>query len=157
MWIVHRLDRLTSGLLILAKNSQTAVHLQNQFKHRLVHKEYLALVNGRFDGDKYALVSAKLSVDPLHHSQMIIDEVKGKHSETGFKLLWYDTMSNRSLVLCMPRTGRTHQIRVHLSRCCETPIVNDPVYGDHDEMKRNAVEMVIDEEMLKNEELGNMT
>lgn len=122
--VIHRLDRLTSGILMFGKNHNTAVKFSQAIVSRNVQKDYLCRVSGNFpDGE--------IEVDqPLHIlcKKVGISVVKstGKPSLTVFKKLGYNGKS--SLVLCSPKTGRTHQIRVHL-QYLGYPIVNDPFYN----------------------------
>eukprot|EP01084_Bolivina_argentea_P219104 371685_1 len=129
-YIVHRLDRLTSGLLIIAKNKNVASYFANEFKNKKIKKQYLALVSGRFDASKYGIVCAKISKSFKSKSIKSKISKDGKDAETKFKLIWYNKNKNISLILCEPLTGRTHQIRVHLSYICKTPIINDPLYNN---------------------------
>lgn len=122
--LCHRLDKETSGALIIAKNQEAYRHVAMQFEHREVTKSYYALVNGthEFDG-----VSVYLPIAPLKDGTAVkIDRVKGKIAETVFytKKIY----SQHTLVQCLPITGRMHQIRVHL-QCLKAPIVCDPTYG----------------------------
>ena len=130
-WITHRLDRLTSGLLIIAKDRFMANHFIKMFKERRIKKKYLCLVHGKFDHIKYQKVCAKIgkSKRSKHHNRMALDFENGKYAETEFEIIWYDEDENISLLLCKPLTGRQHQIRVHLALFCKNPIVNDSVYG----------------------------
>lgn len=122
--VIHRLDRLTSGVLMFGKNHSTAVKFSRAIVDRTVEKNYLCRVVGNFpDGE--------VTVDqPLHIlcKKVGISIVKstGKPSLTVFKKLGYNGKS--SLVMCSPKTGRTHQIRVHL-QYLGYPIVNDPFYN----------------------------
>ena len=148
-WITHRLDRLTSGLLIIAKHRLIAKYLMKMFRERCIKKRYLCLVHGKFDDVKYKNVKAKLakSTEQSEHNLMVIDFERGKEAETVFTTIWYDEEKDVSLVVCQPLTGRQHQIRAHLALFCKSPIVNDPLYnfkggdGKYDELR-------FDEEIL---------
>jgi len=122
--IVHRLDRGTSGVILTAKSDYAIKYFQNQFAKRLVHKKYLAIVKGIPDQTE-ALINMPLSRDPKTPSRFTVN-TKGKPAETTFKLV--NTHNNYSLLLLTPKTGRTHQLRVHL-KTIGLPIVGDTFYG----------------------------
>lgn len=127
--IVHRLDKETSGLILVAKNDLAIRHLQRQFKRRTVSKTYLALVEGHIQPPQ-ALVDAPIGRDPHHRKRMAViapgSSARSRAAQTEYKLL--ETFSRHSLVACYPRTGRTHQIRVHMA-FAGYPIVGDDTYG----------------------------
>lgn len=127
--IVHRLDKDTSGLIVVAKNDAALQHLQAQFKERTVDKIYLALVDGQANPPE-ALIDApigrdlrqrkKMAVVPTYHSATT------RPAQTSYRTLTgYD---DHTLLECTLHTGRTHQIRVHLAYI-GFPIVGDSVYG----------------------------
>ena len=122
--IVHRLDRDTSGLLIIAKNSESAAHLQRQFAERTAKKTYIAITDG-----KPKLNAAKIDLpigrNPSAPSTFRIDP-NGKPAQTTYHVLAENDA--QSLVELKPTTGRTHQLRVHLAHL-NTPILGDRVYG----------------------------
>ena len=122
--IVHRLDKDTSGLIVIAKNDFSRRYLVEQFKNRTVKKEYLALVQGRVS-PKQGIIEAPIGRDPQHRKRMTIVE-KGKEAKTEYKVREY--LGNYTLLEVIPLTGRTHQIRVHLS-AINYPVVGDPLYG----------------------------
>jgi tRNA pseudouridine synthase 9 len=142
-WTVHRLDKLVSGLLIFARNSAAVTYLKEQFSSRKVKKEYLALVHGRFDPHKYSHVNSKINVLARYSYRHVADD--GVDAETYFELMWYDPLKNVSLVKAYPITGRTHQIRLHLSHVCGTPVVNDPLYNPS---SRRSVRFEYDRDLL---------
>ncbi len=122
--LCHRLDKETSGALVLAKNSDAYRNLAMQFEHREVNKEYHALVDGQHDFDS---ISVFLPIAPIKDGTAVrIDRIKGKAAETVFFTL--KNYRKHTLVKCHPITGRMHQIRIHL-KCLEAPIVCDPTYG----------------------------
>lgn len=127
--IVHRLDKETSGLILVAKNDLALRHLQGQFKRRTVNKTYLALVEGHIQPPQ-ALVDAPIGRDPHHRKRMAViapgSSARSRTAQTEYKLV--ETLARHSLVACYPRTGRTHQIRVHLA-FAGYPIVGDETYG----------------------------
>lgn len=122
--IVHRLDRDTSGLLIIAKNPESAAHLQRQFAERTAKKTYVAITDG-----KPKLNAAKIDLpigrNPSAPSTFRIDP-NGKPAQTTYHVLAENDA--QSLVELKPTTGRTHQLRVHLAHL-NTPILGDRVYG----------------------------
>ena len=122
--IVHRLDRDTSGLLIIAKNPESAAHLQRQFAERTAKKTYIAITDG-----KPKLNAAKIDLpigrNPSAPSTFRIDP-NGKPAQTTYHVLAENEA--QSLVELKPTTGRTHQLRVHLAHL-NTPILGDRVYG----------------------------
>jgi 23S rRNA pseudouridine1911/1915/1917 synthase len=127
--IVHRLDKETSGLIIVAKHDKALRHLQKQFKARSVTKSYLALVAGHIQPPQ-ATIDAPIGRDPRQRKRMAVirrgSSARSRESQTVYALLRsYDEFS---LVECQPLTGRTHQIRVHLA-FAGYPIVGDTVYG----------------------------
>ena len=122
--IVHRLDRDTSGLLIIAKNPESAAHLQRQFAERTAKKTYIAITDG-----KPKLNAAKIDLpigrNPSAPSTFRIDP-NGKPAQTTYHVLAENNI--QSLVELKPTTGRTHQLRVHLAHL-NAPILGDRVYG----------------------------
>ena len=132
--IVHRLDKETSGLILVAKNDRTLRHLQRQFKKRTVSKTYLALVEGHVQPPQ-ALIDAPIGRDPRHRQRMSViapgSSASSRPAQTEYKLLEkveQSSVGQFSLVECYPRTGRTHQIRVHMA-FAGFPIVGDTTYG----------------------------
>ncbi|MFW6096598.1 MAG: RluA family pseudouridine synthase [Chloroflexota bacterium] len=127
--IVHRLDKETSGLILVAKNDLALRHLQRQFKRRTIQKTYLALVEGHVQPPQ-ALVDAPIGRDPTHRQRMAViapgSGARSRRAQTEYQLL--RIYGDYSLVECYPRTGRTHQIRVHLA-FAGFPIVGDTIYG----------------------------
>ena len=122
--IVHRLDKETSGLLVIAKNDFVHNHLSNQFKVHSIKKNYKALVWGI---PSKKIITGYIGRNKIHRKKMsLIDEKKGKFSETVIKIK--KTYNICSLIDCKLKTGRTHQIRVHLDSI-GNPIVGDKVYG----------------------------
>lgn len=122
--LVHRLDRDTSGVVILAKNPKTQSILRRQFQDRKTHKTYLAIIEGRPKLDA-AMIDLPIARNLKHPTTFLVDQ-NGKPSQTEYKVL--KSNDKYSLVELKPRTGRTHQLRVHL-RYLGTPILGDPVYG----------------------------
>lgn len=128
--IVHRLDRATSGVMIVAKNKTTKSYLQKQFQNRTVSKTYIAVVSGN-PRDEEATLKWPIERNPKMPSQFRVGS-RGKTATTELRVLHKN--EHRALVELHPKTGRTHQLRVHL-REYGTPIVGDEVYG-HESHKR---------------------
>ena len=123
--IVHRLDKDTSGLLVIAKNQETLEKLKKQFKERRVEKKYLALVAGKLE-PKSGKINKPIGRHPKNRKKFTA-VATGKESETYYRVEEY-LGDKFSLVEVEPKTGRTHQIRVHLSSIGH-PIVGDTLYG----------------------------
>ena len=124
--LVHRLDKETSGLIILAKNERAHRWLQDQFRLRKVEKTYLALVEGR-PPTPSGRVEAYIGRDPKHRKRMaVVSEKKGREAISEYRTL--ESFKSRTLLEFHPLTGRTHQIRLHCA-FLKCPIVGDGVYG----------------------------
>jgi 23S rRNA pseudouridine1911/1915/1917 synthase len=122
--IVHRLDKDTSGVMVIAKHDEAHRHLAHAFKKRWTEKEYVAISVGRLAGDMR--VDAPIGRDPVHRQSM---RVGGSHpKEATTRLTPLADAPGHTLVRALPRTGRTHQIRVHLKHV-GCPILADEVYG----------------------------
>lgn len=124
--IVHRLDKDTSGLLVVAKNDRAHAILAGQFKAGEVNKQYLALVHGRIQDHQHE-INLPISRHPKKRKEMAVSVSGGKQALTRWKKI-EEFQSGFSLLEVAIKTGRTHQIRVHLSHIGH-PVVGDPVYG----------------------------
>lgn len=126
--IVHRLDRATSGVMICARNLTTAVMLSRQFAERKAHKTYLAVVE-HVPNDHIAQINLPIGRNLSRPATFKVDG-KGKVAITDYRVLRIND-DGTALIELRPQTGRTHQLRVHLSYI-GCPIVGDPVYGNAD-------------------------
>ncbi|HPH96642.1 MAG TPA: RluA family pseudouridine synthase [Anaerolineaceae bacterium] len=124
--IVHRLDKDTSGIIVIAKTDEAHHWLQDQFRLRQVHKTYLALVDGRPPTPE-GRIEAPIGRDPSHRKRMAITKPeKGREAATEYHVI--ETFPNHALVEAHPITGRTHQIRLHMA-FIGCPIAGDTLYG----------------------------
>jgi len=136
--IVHRLDKDTSGLLVIAKTPQAFESLKNQFKQRSIVKKYLALVHGK-------VVPAQSTIRvPVARSRVksthFTVSVEGREAETSYTVLQVYRLhsSDYSFLELSPKTGRTHQIRVHL-KYIGHPIVSDPIYAGRKQYQKDLI------------------
>ena len=135
--IVHRLDKETSGLLVVAKNDQVHRNLSDQFKNRTVKRKYVALVKGivQLDNGRIDLPIARRKKNVTKMGVSFVDEKK-KKAVTNYKVL--KRFRGFTMLELSLETGRTHQIRVHLSHI-GSPVIGDKMYGSAKGMKRQAL------------------
>lgn len=124
---VHRLDRDTSGCLLLARNPKAHKRFQQAFEAGQVEKSYLAVVEGVPREDAGVVDLPLIKISSRDAGWRMTGDAKGKSARTRWRVL--EKKSHRALMLFEPETGRTHQIRVHAAEGLGTPIVGDPVYG----------------------------
>jgi len=123
--IVHRIDKDTSGLLLVAKNDDIHFSLSEELSKRKVNRKYIALVHGVIMNDT-GTIDAPIGRDLFDRKKMSVTDVNSKEAVTHFRVL--ERLKDATLIECTLETGRTHQIRVHMNYI-GYPIVNDPVYG----------------------------
>lgn len=127
-WLVHRIDKNTSGLLVVAKNDESMAHLSAQFKDHSIERTYQALVWGDIEQEE-GTISTVIGRDQYDRKRFVVlgqDETRGKHAITHYKVL--ERFMYTTLVECKLETGRTHQIRVHLKHLGH-PLFSDDFYG----------------------------
>ena len=126
--IVHRLDMATSGLILIAKTKEVHQNLQAQFKNRTVCKRYVAWLDGIVK-EKEGRIELPLRPDPEDRPRQVVDAVHGKPAVTDYTVLHYH--SGHTFISFIPKTGRTHQLRVHSAHLLglNAPIVGDELYG----------------------------
>jgi len=125
--IVHRIDKDTSGLLVVAKNDKSHQFLSEELQAHLIKREYIALVYGDFKEEEGS-IDAPIARHPKNRLKMAVVS-QGKHAKTHFKVL--ERFGKYTLISCILETGRTHQIRVHMAYI-NHPVVGDPLYGPKD-------------------------
>ncbi len=132
--IVHRLDKETSGCLVVAKTESAHRQLAAQFASREVEKTYLALVDG-IPRMPHGAIDAAIGRHTVHRQKMAVVE-RGRDALTRYRVL--ESRDGKALVQCQPKTGRTHQIRVHLKHLGH-PVSGDPVYGRRGNFTRHML------------------
>jgi len=123
--IVHRLDKDTSGLMLVAKNEFTLEKLSEMISKKEVERKYLAIVDGVIKEDS-GEIDAPIGRDRNNRQKMAVTDVNSKNAITHFRVL--ERFNNNTLIECILDTGRTHQIRVHMAYI-GYPVCNDPLYG----------------------------
>lgn len=130
--IVHRLDRDTTGVIVIAKDNQVHNRLSRQFEQREVTKEYRAIVRGRLDRDA-DIIRTHIKVHPKAHEKMIVCPPDEKSREAITRYVVLRRFRGYAEVQLLPETGRTHQLRVHL-QSLKAPCVADRLYAGHDRL-----------------------
>ena len=123
--IVHRIDKDTSGLLVVAKTDAAHQALSDQMSVHAIHRVYHAVVYGNLREDE-GFVEAPIGRDPRDRKKMAVTPVNSKYAYTGWRVL--ERFGNFTYIACQLKTGRTHQIRVHMASIGH-PLAGDPVYG----------------------------
>ena len=123
--IVHRIDKDTSGVLLIAKTNEAHRILSDDFKNKRIKRKYLALVHGVIENNK-GKINAPIGRSKIDRKKMCVTDENSKNAVTNFTVL--ERYKNATLIELILETGRTHQIRVHMEYI-NHPIVNDPVYG----------------------------
>lgn len=123
--IVHRIDKDTSGLLLISKNNKSHQILSDDFKNKRIKRKYIALVSGVIN-ESSGKINAPIGRDILDRKKMCVTDKNSKNAVTNFTVL--KRYKNSTLIECVLETGRTHQIRVHMAYIGH-PVINDPVYG----------------------------
>ncbi|MBP2644725.1 MAG: rluD 3 [Firmicutes bacterium] len=131
--IVHRLDKDTSGVMIVAKNDAAHIHLAEQIKNRTAGRKYLAIVYGNVQSED-GLIDAPLGRHPIDRKKMAVTFQHSRPAKTKFRVI--ERFGNFTVVECSLLTGRTHQIRVHMAYIGH-PVAGDPKYGP----KKNAFQI----------------
>ena len=124
--IVHRLDRVTSGLMVCALNVDSFNNLKGKFKNRDIQKKYIALIQGTLPSET-GIIKLPLARSIQNRSKRIVAQ-KGRLSITNYEVKYFDHSSNISKIELELVTGRNHQIRAHMEHM-KTPVVNDTLYG----------------------------
>lgn len=133
--IVHRLDKNTSGLLVVAKNDKAHINLQKQIQNKTCHRHYLALCHGNFKDDDGTIITHIARSQKDRKQMAVCDNLHGKLAITHYHVL--KRFNGYTFVEFVLETGRTHQIRVHCKHIGH-PIVGDDVYGIKDKIKTNG-------------------
>ncbi len=123
--IVHRIDKDTSGLLLISKNNKAHQILSDDFKNKRIKRKYIALVSGVIN-ENTGKINAPIGRSLTDRKKMCVTDKNSKSAITNFTVL--ERYKNSTLIECILETGRTHQIRVHMSYIGH-PVINDPVYG----------------------------
>lgn len=123
--IVHRIDKDTSGIIVVAKTNEAHMDLSRQLKEHSINRKYVALLEGRLKEEK-GTVDAPIGRDPANRKKMTVINKNSKNAITHYKVL--ELFESNTLIEARLETGRTHQIRVHMAHIGH-PVVGDPVYG----------------------------
>lgn len=171
--VAHRLDKETSGVIVVGKSIETTKKLKAMFENREIFKSYLALVNGKVEVDKFDKFKLENYIDFMNKldfidsdNWLVIDKAmdlakdyndikirmqicdNGKRAITLFRSIEFDEKINATLVECIPLTGRQHQLRLHLFYV-KHKILGDPIYG----LERRDIERILDGKMSENERI----
>lgn len=140
--IVHRLDKDTSGVIVVAKNNLAYTSLSAQFADRTTEKRYLAVVQGK-PGEQKGTIFTQMGRHPVNRmKRSVLNPGSGKPAITDWEYISYIEQTDTSLILCTLHTGRTHQIRVHM-RHLGHPLIGDPLYAHPGRQKANTGRMML--------------
>lgn len=140
--IVHRLDKDTSGCIVVAKNDAAHLSLTSQFAERDTEKIYLAVVQG-CPREPRGTVFTNIGRHPVNRLKMaVVNPGSGKPAITDYEVLYHDRATDSSLVKCTLHTGRTHQIRVHMLHLGH-PLIGDPIYAHPQRQKARSVRLML--------------
>lgn len=142
--VAHRLDYETSGLILVAKNKNSEIIFKKMFEKQEIYKEYLALVYGKVESNFNVELPLSLNTNSLKLKNKVFINPNGKPAKTEFEIIKFLPNLNASLLKCSPKTGRQHQIRVHLFHV-KHPIIGDTMYGVSDEFANDFLDGKISE------------
>ena len=145
--LVHRIDRETSGLLVVAKNQRAAQDLSNQFQNKSAHKEYLALLQGNITQKSGTIENYVAKGQVFDDFSKIPENVIAQRAVTEYKVLG-EASGLLTWVLFSPKTGRTHQLRLHSAFTLHAPIVGDDLYGDRKHNQDGVFESLLNTQKL---------
>lgn len=145
--LVHRIDRETSGLLVVAKNQNAAQKLAYQFQNKIAHKEYLALLQGNIAQQSGTIDNFVAKGAVFEDDEKIPDGVSVQRAITDYKVL-SSASGLVTWVLFSPRTGRTHQLRLHSAFSLHAPIIGDDLYGKHNQNLNKTMENIFKNKKL---------
>lgn len=152
--IVHRLDKNTTGVMLVAKTDEAHWRLSLQFERRTIRKTYLAVAEGRVELDS-DLIDSPIASHPILHGRFVVPGMRLKNSPTKEAITRYEVVrrfARHTLVRLYPKTGRTHQLRVHMSSIGH-PLAGDKFYGGHEISERSLLadagdDLLIDRQAL---------
>jgi 23S rRNA pseudouridine1911/1915/1917 synthase len=145
--LAHRLDKETSGLVLVAKNSKSKTILQSMFEQKQYIKQYKAIVQGELKSN--IIINTSISKDMGNIGVKMRIDKNGKKAQTNISIISYDKNKNQTLVVAQPYTGRQHQIRVHLDSIGHS-IIGDPIYGvDEDIANKYLNKLLLQEDRIK--------
>ncbi|AKX33919.1 ribosomal large subunit pseudouridylate synthase D [Spiroplasma litorale] len=149
--IVHRIDKFTTGLLIVAKTDLAHKNLVKMLSENKIYKEYIALVHGVIDSNS-GLIDAPIGRHRTDRKKMAVTEINSKRAITKFSVI--KRFQKNTLICCNIETGRTHQIRVHLSYI-NHPVVGDPLYAYKDDKKIDFGQYLHSHKLIFNHPITN--
>ena len=145
--LVHRIDRETSGLLVVAKNQKAAQDLSLQFQNKVAHKEYLALLQGNVTQKSGIIDNYVAKGQVFEDFSKIPETIVAQRAITEYKILGEAT-GLLTWVLFLPKTGRTHQLRLHSAFSLNAPIIGDDLYGPRKRVTEGVLGSVLNTQKL---------